>query len=224
MRGLDSNGLTLENIKQALTHPLPGMDGHITMAPTPVDGRPDRWTIPDNCREAGVLLLLYPYATDGQAQSLYIALTRRHEYQGVHSGQISFPGGRREKGESLRRTALRETREEIGILPDTLEIIGQLSSLYTPPSNFCIYPFVAYSTISPEFHPDSREVAELIEVPLGLLLDPTTRRAETWHFEKYGPRQVPFFEISGHKVWGATAMILGEFLMQLRSYQTIKGA
>jgi 8-oxo-dGTP pyrophosphatase MutT (NUDIX family) len=165
-----------------------------------------------------VLILLYPHTVNGTSPELHIALTRRPEYPGVHSGQISLPGGRRELGESLQRTALRETTEEIGVASEALTIIGNLSFLYTPPSNFCIYPFVAISTRRPRFKLDSREVAELIEAPLGLLASPTIRKQEVWHSEKYGERKIPFFEVFGHKVWGATAMILSEFLTLLTNW------
>jgi len=215
MQELHQVSYTVEDIQEALTNPLPGLAGQIKMAPAPVGSQLNRWAIPDNCREAGVLLLFYPYNDNGHCSELYLTLTRRREYPGVHSGQISLPGGRREKNESLQATALRETTEEIGVLSEKLEVMGQLSTLYTPPSNFCIYPFVAFSPTRPTFQPDPREVAELIEVPLDLLIDPAIRKKETWHFENYGERQVPFFDVYGHKVWGATAMILSEFLMLL---------
>ena len=200
--------LTIENIKLALTQPLPGKPAQQLMAPLPTSNKFDRWPIPEDCREAGVLLLLFE-----QEANLYITLTRRHTYPGVHSGQIAFPGGRREDDETLQETALRETYEEVGVVPDSLEMIGQLSSLYTPPSNFCIFPFVAYSAGRPAFRPDAREVAELIETPLSLFLDPATQKKELWHFENFGERNVPYFDVFGHKVWGATAMIFSEFLM-----------
>ncbi len=204
--------LTIEEIKQALTQPLPGKQGQQLMAPMPITSKFDRWPIPEDCREAGVLLLLFEKDAE-----LHITLTRRHNYPGVHSGQIAFPGGRREDNETLQETALRETFEEVGVAPGSLEVIGQLTSLYTPPSNFCIFPFVAYSAGQPAFKPDAREVAELIEAPLGLFFDPATQKKELWHFENFGKRNVPYFDIFGHKVWGATAMILGEFLLLLNS-------
>lgn len=209
---------TIKEIEQALAGPLPGISGQIKMAPQPPGGNTNRWVPPPNCRQAGVLLFLYPHTNNGNSPELHIALIRRPEYPGVHSGQISLPGGRREAGESLQQTALREATEEIGVLPDTLEVLGQLSSLYIPPSNFCIYPFVAFCHYRPKFQLDSREVAELLEVPLSLFVDPTTRKSEVWHFEKYGNRQIPFFEIFGHKIWGATAMILSEFLVLLNGH------
>ncbi len=207
---------TIETIKQVLAGPLPGKRGQIKMAPNPTNTNFNRWDKPEHCREAGVLILLYPHTANADTPELHIALTRRTEYPGAHSGQISFPGGRREPGESLQKTALRETAEEVGVLPEKLQVIGQLSSMYTPPSNFCIYPFVAFSATRPTFQLNSREVAELIEAPLGLLANPTIRKKETWHFENFGEREIPFFEIFGHKVWGATAMILSEFLTLLK--------
>ena len=108
----------------------------------------------------------------------------------------------------------------MGISSHGIEIIGQLSALYTPPSNYCIYPFVGYRSVAPDFHPNPVEVAEVLEVPLTLLLDPSTRRVEYWpdpHFES--PRRVPFFHVHGYAVWGATAMILSELTTLLQECQ-----
>jgi len=211
----NSAAFTIFDIQQAMGLPLPGVAGQEKMAPAPASGHVNRWDMPEHCREAGVLLLLYPGGSNNFQKDLHIALIRRPDYPGVHSGQISFPGGRRENNETLQSTALRETQEEIGVLPEVLTIIGQLSPLYTPPSNFCIYPFVAFSSARPRFHLDSREVAELVEAPLHLFFDSAYRKQEVWNFEKYGRRRVPFFCILGHKVWGATAMILSEFITLL---------
>ncbi|MBN1217978.1 MAG: CoA pyrophosphatase [Anaerolineae bacterium] len=205
---------TIQEIQQALAGPLPGMAGQIKMAPQPLDGQVNRGVVPDDHRQAGVLLLLYPHTSAAQPE-LHLVLMRRNEYPGVHSGQISFPGGQREGDEALQKTALRETREEMGIMPETVEVIGQLSPLYTPTSNFYIFPFVAFSPNRPRFRPDPKEVAELIEAPLKLLLNPATRQEEIWHLRRIGQRRVPFYRVYGHYVWGATAMILGEFLTLL---------
>ncbi len=206
--------LTVSDIQQALARPLPGMAGQKKMAPTSPAGAVDRWPIPNNCRQAGVLLLLYPAQVDGRTEP-FLTLIRRPQYPGVHSGQIALPGGSREGDEALQSTALRETFEEIGVPPENITIIGQLSTLYTPPSNFCIYPFVAFCPRRPTFRPDPREVAEIIEAPLRLFFDPTFQQEEIWQFEKYGQRRVPFFSVYGHKVWGATAMIMSEFVTLL---------
>lgn len=202
---------TPDRLQQVLSGPLPGQAGQKKMAPAPVRHHPVRWEIPTDCREAAVLLLLYRPKTNTEPPEWHLTLIKRPDYAGVHSGQIALPGGQREAGETLLETALRETREEIGVTVPKDNVIGQLSPLYTPPSNFCIYPFVAIYSHYPDFQPDPREVATVVEVPVRMLFDPSRRRAEIWHFEKYGDRRVPFFDILGHKVWGATAMILSEF-------------
>ena len=161
-----------------------------------------------------MLVLFYPY--DGQ---IAFALTRRTDTVESHKGQISLPGGAREGDESLQATALRETCEELNACPDTVEVLGRLSPLYIPPSGFLINPFVAYSAARPSFRPDPREVAELIETPLSLLLDPATVKREEWTLRGTAV-DVPFFDIYGHKVWGATAMVLGELVTMLREETT----
>jgi len=132
-----------------------------------------------------------------------------------HSGQISLPGGGWEKGDaSLQETALREAQEEIGIATGPLEVLGPLTPLYVPPSHNVVHPFVAYTPQQPTFHPDPKEVAELLEVPLSLLLEPATRREEDWMWRDL-PLHVPFYAVGEHKVWGATAIVLAEFLALL---------
>ncbi len=217
MSHLSLPALRLARIRQALAGPLPGLAGQIKMAPEPRAGQPNRWERPHDCREAGVLILLYPHrpGSNSTTPELHLVLTRRPEYPGVHGGQISLPGGRREGAETLPATALREAQEEIGLIPENVEILGQLTPLYTPPSNFYIYPFVGFTASRPVFKPDSKEVAELIETPLSLLQNPATRKEETWYFQNYGERRIPFFDIGGHQVWGATAMILSEFVTLL---------
>ncbi len=207
--------LTIEKIQQFLESPLPGAVAQKKMAPQSRTGELDRWHVPADCRKAAVLLLLYPHVNNGRPPELHLALIRRTEYDGVHSGQIALPGGQREAGESLQETALRETMEEIGVPPCQVQVIGCLSPLYTPPSNFCITPFVAISTRRPDFQLDDKEVAALLEVPVHQLLNPAIHRKELWQFQNYGQRVVPFFDVSGQKVWGATAMILSEFLTLL---------
>ncbi|OQY44212.1 MAG: hypothetical protein B6242_13140 [Anaerolineaceae bacterium 4572_78] len=159
-------------------------------------------------KEGSVLLLLYPNEND----ELYFVLIRRSEYEGVHSGQMSLPGGKREGGESFESTALRETHEEIGTLPEHVNILGSLSPLYIPPSNFMVYPFVGYFSFRPKFILDENEVAALIEVPLSLLMDSTNRHQTIMAHPHLGLTNIPYFDIFGNKVWGATAMILAEFI------------
>ncbi len=204
---------TVDDVRRALSRPLPGVRAQIKMAPQPRPGWDPNFAIPPDCRQGGVLILLYP-----RAGRLHFVLTRRTQTVRSHKGQISLPGGARENGETLVQTSLRETREELGVPPDGTEVIGRLSTLYTPPSNYCIHPFVAHREVRPTFRPDPNEVAEVLEVPLALLLDPSIRRVEYWpdpHLES--PRRIPFFHVHGQVVWGATAMILSELVTLLEA-------
>ena len=164
---------------------------------------------PADARSAGVLILLYP--RDG---AWYFPLMKRVDDGLVHSGQISLPGGSQEAGESLQATALREACEEIGAACADVEVIGQLSTIYIPPSNFLVTPSVGCVDQRPDFQCDPREVAELIEVPLSMLFDRDVVKREPWALRGVTV-EVPFYQIGPHKVWGATAMILSEFSMLL---------
>jgi len=159
-----------------------------------------------DCREAGVLILLFPDGTTPQ-----IVLTVRRDHLPDHAGQISFPGGQREPGESLRETALREAHEEVNLDPDRVEVLGALTPLYIPPSNYCVHPFVGAASEPPPLRPTDAEVGTILRVPLPHLLAPTTRTWETWTLHG-NEVDVPFFDVDGHTVWGATAMMLAELL------------
>jgi 8-oxo-dGTP pyrophosphatase MutT (NUDIX family) len=200
------NQLTIDDIRAALKRPLPGLAAQIKLAPeyriASLKAEP-----PANARPAGVLILLYPHDDEW-----YFPLMKRVEDGLVHSGQISLPGGSQEAGESLHETALREASEEIGVTCD--EVIGELSTIYIPPSNFLVTPTVGCVDHRPEFRLDSREVAELIEAPLAMLFDPNVVKREPWTVRGMQV-EVPFYQIGPHKVWGATAMILSELGMVL---------
>ena len=201
--------MTIDDVKRAMQRPLLGLEAQARMAPP---YRPDQIAVmlnPPACKQAGVLILLYPL--DGQ---LCFPLTKRPESVEYHKGQISLPGGSQENGESLYQTALREAQEEVGVAADSVELVGQLSQLYVPPSNFCIRPFVGYVAQRPNFEIEAVEVAELIEAPLGALFDPATARVEDWEI-RGGVWPIPFYQFGPHKVWGATAMILSEFAAML---------
>ncbi len=155
--------------------------------------------------------MLYPIDS-----RLHLILTRRTETVANHKGEISLPGGAREPGDrSLLETALRETREELGVCSDQPQVLGPLTSLYIPPSDYCIQPYVAHVPVRPDFHTEPTEVAELLEMPLSHLLDPVTREEETWELRGH-PVTVPFYRLGEHRIWGATAMVLSEFEVMLR--------
>ncbi len=202
------NRLTVDEIRAALSNPLPGIAAQIKLAPLyRVESLQS--TPPSDARPAGVLLLLYPHHGEW-----HFPLMKRVEDGLTHSGQISLPGGSQEAGETLRETALREACEEIGAACTEVDVIGQLSTLYIPPSNFLVTPTVGHVDRRPDFRCDPREVAELIEVPLTALFDPAMVKREPWSLRGMTV-EVPFYQIGPHKVWGATAMILSEFSMIL---------
>jgi 8-oxo-dGTP pyrophosphatase MutT (NUDIX family) len=160
-----------------------------------------------NARQSSVLLLFYPY-TD----TVYFPLILRPTYPGVHSGQVGLPGGGFEAADrDLIHTALREAQEEIGVDPDHVNILGQLSTLYIRPSNNLVLPVVGWAAERPTFLPDPREVALLIEASLLEFLDPANRRTEVWQLQNR-TANVPLFGIQNQVVWGATAMMLSELL------------
>jgi 8-oxo-dGTP pyrophosphatase MutT (NUDIX family) len=201
--------LSKSAIQRALYHD--NFDGHAAQAkmkPVPrTETRPAH--LPGQPRQGAVLLLLYKQ--NGQTT---LVLTRRRDDLPSHPGQISLPGGRREMGERLQQTALRECYEEVGVHPSRVTILGQLTPLYVLPSDFQVTPFVGWHEERPEMVAQPTEVAEIIEAPLEQLLNQEMRDKEDWEW-KNGLLEVPFFRVGEHKVWGATAMILSEFVERL---------
>lgn len=201
----------IERLAQGLNQPLPGQEAQFRMAPV---GRPNpgkEFSIPSDARRSAVLMLLYPHRED-----IFMPLILRPEYGGVHSRQIGLPGGKVEpEDQNLLDTALREAQEEIGIDRRRVEILGELSMMYIPPSNFLVQPFVGVLDFRPKFIPQPTEVDELIETPI----------SEFWQTENQGlhqisaggfdRRDIPAFTIQGHVVWGATAMMMSEFIAVL---------
>jgi 8-oxo-dGTP pyrophosphatase MutT (NUDIX family) len=207
-----TNRAILERIEKGLRAPLPGIPTQLRMAPDPrPPGYKAYFEVEGTCLKAGILILLYE--KEGR---LNLLLTLRTERVLHHRGQISFPGGEQHPGESIEATALREAEEELGVNLEAARTLGRLTPLYVAPSNYCIYPTVTFLPGEPLFKPQPDEVAEVIEVPVSHLAEPGNRRRETWTI---GDRttNVPFYEFHDHKIWGATAMVLSEFLALLES-------
>lgn len=158
-------------------------------------------------RPSAVLCALFDEA--GQA---HVVLTRRSSRLRSHTHQVAFPGGRIEPGEDPVGAALREAREEVGLEPARVEIIGRLSSLKTVVNPAPITPFVGSLDGRPELDPNPSEVERAFTVPLVELLDPEVYREEMWTFPDGSERQMHFFELIGDTVWGATARMLVELL------------
>ncbi len=194
-----------QKLEAAFTQPLPGQGAQYQMTPA---GR-ERVNIDQidqsKVKQAATAALFF--AVDNRP---HLVLTKRVEYPGVHSGQISFPGGRREpEDNSFMHTALRETQEEIGVNPEDIDVLGSLTAVYIPPSNFFVYPFVGTLNKAPDFIPQEREVASILSLDFNLFLEkenlkPTKVSARNFSLE------VPAFNIENHIIWGATAMMISE--------------
>lgn len=160
-----------------------------------------------NAKKAGVLALFYPDV----AQQTKLVLTLRKTYKGVHSAQIGFPGGKLEPQDiSLERAAVRETFEEVGVPLRQIEVLRPLTEVYIPPSNFYVQPFIGVCRTTPTFVKQDNEVEEVIEVSLNHFMDDKSiisKMVETSYSVKI---DVPAYELNGHVVWGATAMMLSE--------------
>jgi 8-oxo-dGTP pyrophosphatase MutT (NUDIX family) len=174
------------------------------MAPVPRHG----WSpglLPDDARPAAALLVLYP--VDGVAAFL---LTKRSSALPQHRGQVSLPGGAVDEGETLEQAALREAQEEIGLDPSRVTLLGGLTSLHIPVSGFVLTPFVGTVASSPAVVVEQREVERVIEVPVAALIDPARHRRVTRLHDGI-EMDMPYFDLDGEHVWGATAMVLAEF-------------
>ena len=166
---------------------------------------------PGSASLAGVLALLFPKNKEWQLALIERVVTHAGDR---HSGQISFPGGKYEAGDGiLMNTALREAHEEVGIAPKEVNMLGALTELYIPVSNFLVHPYVGWMAYTPVFQPQWSEVQSVLEVPFRLLEDPGTLKTTDLHLpNNLTFKDVPYFSVSDKIVWGATAMILSELL------------
>jgi 8-oxo-dGTP pyrophosphatase MutT (NUDIX family) len=195
----------VRRLEHALHAPLPGADAHATFAPRPRRAWPPGFH-PSRIRHAAGLLLVFPIA-----DRAHVLLTVRADSLGRHGGQVSLPGGVIDPGETSEQAALREAQEEVGLAIEGVRLLGALTPLDIPVSGFRLYPIVGAMDTRPALAPADAEVARILEVAVDDLLDreffvTTERQHEGQRLE------VPAFSVQGAEIWGATAMVLAEFL------------
>lgn len=196
-----------ELLSQRLADGLPGVDQQLLMAPAHRENDIRLGLHNPKAIKSSVLILIYPCE-----QKLKTVVMLRPSYNGVHSGQISLPGGKWETSDvDMASTALRETHEEIGVAPSQIRLIGALSPLYIPPSNYIVFPFIGLADQRPDFISDPGEVQELIEINLEDLMDENTATLRNVTLSDGTSFEVPCYVFGEIIIWGATAMILSEF-------------
>lgn len=204
----------VKRLLDALSRPLPGLEAQLRMAPRPRVGW-DPLTIPEGTRDGAALLLIYPHD-----EAFYLPLTVRGSGMRNHTGQVSLPGGGVDDGETIEAAAVREAEEEIGVDRRQVQVLGRLTPLHIPVSNFLLHPVVGVVLARPVFNRAEWEVARIIEPTLEQLRDPATVKREFRTRTTAGQAiqvDVPFFDLQDEKVWGATAMVLAEFCAILAS-------
>lgn len=201
----------IKQLKENLKKSLPGVLSHQAMqanSNSRIIAQPNTRT-----RKSAILILFYPYK-----EEIYFPLILRPIYDGVHSGQIAFPGGRYENvDENLIRTALREAQEEIGLRLTDVEVLGVLTEIFIPPSNFNVLPVIATIPYKPDFFPDPIEVEDIYEINLDEILDKGI--VGTSEKSVRGEQIIaPHYKVRNHLVWGATAMMICELLYVLNNH------
>ncbi len=198
----------IEKLRKELSQPLPGEEAQYRMAPPYRPNLSKEEIAKLNPKVSGVMVLLYE-----RNNLLNVVFTQRKKYEGVHSGQMSFPGGKKDEADpDIVETALRETEEEIGIAKNRIEVIGSLSELYIPPSNFLVFPTVGFAESISSFQPHENEVEKVVEIPLDFFLDRNNINYKT-EIKLFNEHivQVPAYIYNEHIIWGATAIMLSEF-------------
>ena len=198
------------NIIRSLQHSflkeLPGLEAQLRMAPP---GRGQMPPVPKSVRQSAVCSLLY-----FKNKALHTLLIKRTDDGKTHGGQISFPGGRLDANDfSLTYCALRECEEEIGLAKSQIKILGRLTELFIPPSNFLVSPILCYVEHIENLIPSPNEVAEIIEVPILELFDNANKKMHEIRRGNAGEliMKTPIYNFREHIIWGATAMMLAEF-------------
>jgi 8-oxo-dGTP pyrophosphatase MutT (NUDIX family) len=198
----------IDSLEKSLSKSKPGSEAHKLMMP---EGRiliSDHDTLPTPC---AVLIALYI-----KNNTLHFPIIRRPVYNGLHSGQIAFPGGKKDDSDTnLINTAQRECYEEIGIAPDNIKVLGTLSELFIQVTNMHVLPVVGVFNQPPKYKINKHEVDELFSVNINDLFTSENKKIETWEIRGQDV-DIPFYYIQEQKVWGATAMILSELEQIIR--------
>ena len=197
-------------LRKRLSGTLPGVDAQMRFAPVPPRTGWQAGHFPADARSAAALVLLYPRQND-----VALPLTVRSRDLARHAGQISLPGGATDDGETLVDAALREASEEIGVDPVSVRVLGELTPVHVLVSGFTLHPVVGVTDQRPSFIAAPSEVEEILEVSLDDLRDASRIRFATRVREGVAV-EYPYFDLLGHQVWGATAMVLGEFICLLQ--------
>ena len=202
----------IQNLKEKLTQPLPGRNAQLKMAHVT---RRQYVIAPDNARQAAVMATLFPKNEEWHV----VLIERNANDRDHHGGQISFPGGKVEPADtSLLHTALRETEEEVGIAQQKVNVLGGLSELYIPVSNFQVHPFIGFLDHQPAYTIQEEEVHQVIEVPLSHFQNPATLQIKDVRINKHlSLKNVPYFDVKGKVLWGATAMMMSELMAVIGS-------
>jgi len=194
----------IQRLKKELQKTLPGKTAQHKMAPSQ---RTEK-TVGNSSKNAGVLILLYPNNSE-----IFTTLIKRPVYKGVHSGQISLPGGKFEEDKdiSIIETAFRETQEEIGVHKNTISFVGKLTSLYIPVSDIHVQPVIGCLSKEPQFTADSREVDKIFKINIRELLRPECIAEDEIIMSDNRKVTAPYYKFNHLQIWGATAMILSEY-------------
>lgn len=196
----------IEQLKIRLQQALPGEEVQFQMAPVTRQRITKTLTEQYQPVKSAVLILLFPVE-----KNIYTLFIQRTEYNGVHSAQVAFPGGKFDETDlDLEQTALREAHEEIGINPKQVKIIGKLTDIYITPSNYLVSPFIGFLNAMPKLVMNTHEVQQIITTDLFHLNNPKIRSEKIITHNNGDKIKTPYYEIEGLTVWGATAMMVSE--------------